>query len=177
MSDKVITFYAQQLSERPSLAEGRQWTEDLFSADVVVVKDLSIVQQAREKENWPFSTWLTIVILEGKRVATPAYCSSTKPAGGTSILFQPALKGKQFKVFLTPHFQANHKYLTQRFRRWANELGKECRVEELETEDNAVALGPKKAMVINNNIHFSDFLRKVLSFQRQRGERGAFRSG
>jgi len=55
-------------------------------------------------------------------------------------------------------------------------LGDACRVEELDTEDNATALGPTKAMVIDSKVAFESVVKKLASVERERAERGTYRS-
>ena len=168
-------FYPHEFSEhdRPALSAGRQWISRLSKADVIVVRSLAVVQKAREVEE-RLPNPLLVAMLFGKRVATPAYCQAAKPGGGTSIKFQPLLKRKFY--FFTPRFKTKHDpTLTSYFRRAANALGAGCLVNELDTEENARRLG-SQAMVVDTLEDFSNFVRKLVTAQRERAERGTFRS-
>ena len=137
------------------------------------MRDLSVVQQLRDSAD-RLPTALTIAVLYGKRVAAPSFCLASAAGGGTSIVFKPACLRK-FAVFMTPRFQTSHVNCTAEFRRAAAGLGTRCQVTELDTEDNAKALGTQ-AMVVDSLADYSAFLKKLATVQRERGERGAFRS-
>ena len=64
----------------------------------------------------------------------------------------------------------------QLFHKATRTLGEACHVEELDTESNAQALGASKAMVVSTSVDFSNLIRKLASVDRERGERGTFRT-
>ena len=94
-------FYAHDFEEheRPALLAGRQWVPHSTSADVIVVRDLSLVQEARDGTDVRLPQPLLNAMLLGKRVATPSLCNASAPGGGTSIVFQPLLRHKFYVFF------------------------------------------------------------------------------
>ena len=62
------------------------------------------------------------------------------------------------------------------FQRAARALGSACKVEEVDTERNALELGPSKAMVVKSRVDFSNLIRALACVERERGERGTFRT-
>ena len=54
-------------------------------------------------------------------------------------------------------------------------MGKSCRVRVLDTEENARQLG-EQAMIINDLNGFSNFVRTLVTLQREHGEQGKFRA-
>ena len=144
----------------------------MLDAHVVVVRDLGVVQQARDSYLRMERSLLAAMLL-GKRVATPQFCGSATPGGGTSILFVPALK-KKFGVFFTPHFKDNHASTLELFRR-ALRTTDDCQVAELPCQANAEALAPGGGMVIDGLQDFSTCLRKLVTVSRERSDRGTYR--
>ena len=144
-----------------------------MESDVIVVRDLAVVQKARDsyiRMDRP----LLAAMLFGKRVATPLYCASASPVGGSSIQFLPALR-KKFGVFLTATFRGRHGSTVDMFRRAVRTLGDKCSVKELDSEDNARKNG-SGAMIIDSLDDFSTFVRKQVSVARERSDRGTYRS-
>ena len=164
-------------SAQPPLLAGRRWgnlIDDARRADVLVVPDLALLQEARDNRDAYMPSHFMAAMLLGKRVATPSYCSSAAPGGGTSIRFLPALR-KKFHVFFTAEFRASHPQLLNLFKKEARLLGEGRGTVELDTEANALALGPEKAMVVKSRVDFSNLVRKLATVARERGERGTFR--
>ena len=114
-------------------------------------------------------------MLFGKRIVNAAFCAQGKLGGGTSIKFQPMM-ARQFNIFLTPRFQAQHANATDFVRRARTALGTSCRVRELDTQENALQLGEKLAMIINDNKDFHKLVRKLVTLQREQGEQGKFQA-
>ena len=166
-------FYAHGLTEQPPLSAGRRWSDRVMESDVIVVRDLAVVQKARDsyiRMDRP----LLAAMLFGKRVATPLYCASASPVGGSSVQFLPALR-KKFGVFLTANFRARHGATVDMFRRAARTLGDKCSTQELDSEDNAREYD-SGTMVIDSLDDFSTFVRKQVSVARERSDRGTYRS-
>ena len=145
----------------------------MLDAHVVVVRDLGVLQQARDSYLRMERPLLAAMLL-GKRVATPQFCGSATPGGGTSILFVPAFK-KKFGVFFTPHFKDNHASTLELFRR-ALRTTDDCQVAELPCQANAEELAKKgEGMVIGSLQDFSTCVRKLVHVARERAERGTYR--
>ena len=143
-------------------------------ADVVVVRDLAVLQQASDSYA-RLDRPLLLAMLLGKRVATPLYCASASPGARVPIQFIPLLR-KKFGVFFTAGFRAKHDSTLVMFRRAERTLGDKCCVKELETADNARALG-RGGMVTDGLEDFSTFVRQHVSVARERSERGTYRKG
>ena len=175
---KTTTFYAHQFgeSERPILhpAWGGRWIDRASIADVIVVKELSIVETVRNDSAKRIPTDLLVAMLFGKRIANPGFCSQGRLGGGTSIKFQPLMR-RQFSIFLTPRFRREHGSSASYIDRASNELGKACRTRMLDTEENARQLG-ERAMIINDLTEFSSFIRKLATLEREQNEQGKFRA-
>ena len=86
-------------------------------SDVVVVRDLAVVQQSRDSY-LRLDRPLLVAMLFGKRLATPSYCSYATPGAGTSIRFLPAL-AKKFGIFFTAGFKTKHAETLNLFRQAA----------------------------------------------------------
>ena len=165
-------FYAHGVP-RPHLLPGQTWTDKVVDGHVVVVRDLAVVQQARDSY-LRLDRPLLAAMLLGKRVAAPQYCGSATPGGGSSILFVPAFK-KKLGVFFTPHFKDNHGSTLELFRR-ALRTTDDCQVAELPCQANAEALAKTgEGMVIGSLQDFSTCVRKLVHVARERAERGTYR--
>ena len=168
-------FYAHGLPDLPPLTQGRRWCDRVMQADVVVVRDLAVLQKAKDSYV-RLDRPLLAAMLFGKRVAVPMYCWSTLPGAGTSCCFRPCLT-KKFGIFFTARFAANHSDTLNMFRQAARQLGAACKVDELDTEDNARALGTDGGMVVDGLNDFSTVVRKLASVAPQRTDRGTYRRG
>ena len=142
-----------------------------MESDVIVVRDLAVVQKARDSYI-RMERPLLVAMLFGKRVATPLYCASASPVGGSSVQFLPALR-KKFGVYLTAKFRTSHGSTVDMFRRAVRTLGDKCSVKELDSEAEAWESG---TMVIDSLDDFSTFVRKLVSVSRERSDRGTYRS-
>ena len=152
---------------------GRRWGDSALHADVIVVRDLAVVQHARDSYV-RLERPLLVALLFGKRIATPSYCSSAAPVAGTSICFLPALK-QQFGIFFTASFRTKHDETLKLFRQAVRKLGDQCKVVELDTEANAKALAPARGMVVDGLTDFSALVRKFVSVAREPSDRGTYR--
>ena len=112
-------------------------------------------------------------MLFGKRVATPQVCLKVMPDAGTTIKFEPCL-ARKFAVFFTPAFTQSHTSTMDLFRRASAILGQQCLVQELDTAENAHALGTA-AMVVDSLPSFSDLVRRLARVQRDRANGGSYR--
>ena len=168
-------FYAHGFaSASVPLLAGCRWVESARSADVVVVKSLAEVQQARDGDDM-IPNPLLLAFFLGKRVATPEYCVAMHEAAGvsaaaptSSIKFRSLLTRK-FSVYFTPRFKEAHPNVMSFWQRSLRSVGDKCRVSELETEANA-------RMVVNTVQEFHNFARKLVVVERERSERGSYRA-
>ena len=87
----------------------------------------------------------------------------------------PARVAQEVPCVFTAEFRASHPQLLNLFKKEARLLGEGCGTVELDTEANALALGPEKAMVVKSRVDFSNLVRKLATVARERGERGTFR--
>ena len=145
----------------------------MLTADVIVVQDLSVVQQARDNADACLPEPLLWAMMDGKRVATPEYFSSPVRVSGMSIRFQPMLR-KQEHVFFTDSFKQTHGRTLALFARAAKHLGSACLLQTLVCAAAARAL---KAVVIDDKVQFSNFVRRLASIDCERGGRGRYRLG
>ena len=166
-------IYSHELLRKPRLLSGCEWETSVLTADVIVVQDLSVVQQARDNADACLPEPLLWAMMDGKRVATPEYFSSPVRVSGMSIRFQPMLR-KQEHVFFTDSFKQTHGRTLALFARAAKHLGSACLLQTLVCAAAARAL---KAVVIDDKVQFSNFVRRLASIDRERGERGRYRLG
>ena len=86
-----------------------------------------------------------------------------------------AMLGSKVRRVFTPAFTRGHTSTIELFRKAAAKLGDKCLVRELDTADNAHALGTA-AMVVDSLVTFGNFVRKLVLVQRERDDGGSFRS-
>ena len=82
--------------------------------------------------------------------------------------------GSKVRCVFTPAFTQNHTSSMDLFRRASAILGQQCLVQELDTAENAHALG-KAAMVVDSLPSFSDLVRRLARVQRDRANGGSYR--
>ena len=83
--------------------------------------------------------------------------------------------GSKVRCVFTPAFTTSHTSTIELFRKAAAILGQQCLVRELDTADNAHALGTA-AMVVDSLVTFCNFVRKLVRVQREHADGGSFRS-